>query len=106
MDGWMGGWRDRWLNTELYQERSRNGMLEKRDFIPKTATMIKNPKFSKVEAKLGACRAEKRPDKEARPTIYLSLSALVYSTEPGSESYFNVFVFCFSFKTRVSQPQH
>ena len=55
-------------------------MLKQRNFIPKIATMIKNPKFSKVEAKLGAYRAEKRPEKEARPTIYLSLSALMYST--------------------------
>lgn len=80
-----------------YQEDSRNGDLGERNFISKTATVIRNPKFSKVAAELGVVEMERARDQREKqhpqctgaqvPPYTLSLG----STQPGGEAHANVY---------------
>lgn len=97
--GVRGGQMDRWPDDQIlsYQEDPRNGILEERNFISKTATVVRNPKFSKVAAKLGACRAGKsqRAERKARPAVDRSPSPSAHMglgpTRPGGEARPDVF---------------
>lgn len=97
--GVRDGQMDRWPADQIlsYQEDPRNGILGERNFISKTATVVRNPKFSKVAAKLRACRAGKsqRPEREAKPAVDQSPSPSAHiglgPTWPGGEAGPDVF---------------